>query len=227
MCCRCARWFDRPDCDESERMMGLMFRRRRPLMRLAAAPRSAPSCRGPERADEDEAEIDSQAAEPPGDSSPESEGEAAEAVTMADNDARAAQLVRALEVSVLGDASRLEELFTTDVTGLSPILSCSSLEEFAVELEEQEDVFTEVEIEVHPLDVAGDRACVEWVASAVHSGPLPLDEDETVVIEGSGRRVSLRGGERGRVRRRQDLGVPPLLGRRGPLRRAGAAPCDD
>ena len=101
-------------------------------------------------------------------------------MTTADNDARAAQLVRALEVSVLGDASSLEELFTSDVTGLSPILSCTSLAEFAVELEEQEDVFTEVAIEVHPLDVAGDRACVEWVASAVHSGPLPLDEDETV-----------------------------------------------
>ena len=79
------------------------------------------------------------------------------------------------------------------MTGLSPILSCTSLAEFAVELEEQENVFTEVAIEVHPLDVGGDRACVEWVASAVHSGPLPLDEDETVVIEGSGRRVSFRG----------------------------------
>ena len=112
---------------------------------------------------------------------------------MADNDARASQLVRALEDSVFGDASSLEELFTRDVTGRSPVLSCSSLEEFAVELEEQEDAFTEVEIEVHPLDVAGDRACVEWVASAVHSGPLPLDEDETVVLEGSGRRVFLRG----------------------------------
>lgn len=112
---------------------------------------------------------------------------------MADNAARAAQLVRALEVSVLGETASLDELFTKDVTGVSPVLTVSSLEELAVELEEREGAFSEIEIDVVPLDVAGDRACVEWVASAVHSGPLFLDEDESVALDPTGNRVTLRG----------------------------------
>ena len=37
----------------------------------------------------------------------------------------------------------------------------------------------------------GDRACVEWVATATHSGPLVVDDD--LVIEPTGVRCSLRG----------------------------------
>ena len=112
---------------------------------------------------------------------------------MGSNDGRAACLVRALEQSITGDVSGLEDLYTRRVTGSSPVLSVTSLEELAVELEEREDAFSDVEIAVDPLDVSGDQACVEWVASAIHSGPLPLDERENVVLEPSGRRIVLRG----------------------------------
>jgi ketosteroid isomerase-like protein len=50
---------------------------------------------------------------------------------------------------------------------------------------------SDIELELLPLDVTGDRACVEWVATATHSGPLVVDED--VVIEPTGLRCRLRG----------------------------------
>lgn len=41
--------------------------------------------------------------------------------------------------------------------------------------------------------MATDQACVEWIASAVHSGPLPLDDLGEAVLEPTGRRLELRG----------------------------------
>ncbi len=113
---------------------------------------------------------------------------------MATNDTRAATLIRAVEATVTGDVSSIEELFTRDVTGSTPAVMISSREELAIELEEREDAFSDVEIAVNPLDVSGDQACVEWIASAVHSGPFPIgDDDDGPVIEPTGRRLSLRG----------------------------------
>jgi hypothetical protein len=112
---------------------------------------------------------------------------------MATNRTRAVSLMRAVEASITGDVSSLEELFTRDVVGSTPAITVSSREELAIELEEREDAFSEVEIAVNPLDVGGDQACVEWVASAVHSGPFPLDERGDAVLEPTGRRLELRG----------------------------------
>jgi ketosteroid isomerase-like protein len=106
------------------------------------------------------------------------------------NQLRAQILVRAVEASVAGDVTSIEELFTQNVVGTSPVLDVSSREELAVELEEHEDAFTEIALMVEPLDVSGDRACVEWVASAVHTGAL---EGEERTIAPTGRRVTLRG----------------------------------
>jgi ketosteroid isomerase-like protein len=104
---------------------------------------------------------------------------------------RAATLIRAIEAAVIGDASGVDDLFTEEVVGWSPPVRVSSLAELAVELEDREDAFSDLELEVHPVAVDGDRACVEWVASATHSGPYLLDDD--VAIPATGRRVILRG----------------------------------
>ncbi len=40
--------------------------------------------------------------------------------------------------------------------------------------------------------MSGSQACVEWVASAVHAGPLVLDERRAAVTIPSGRRVRMR-----------------------------------
>ncbi len=109
---------------------------------------------------------------------------------MASNAQRAAILVRALEASVKVDTSVIAELYTDDVKGRGPALNVSSVFELAVELEDREDAFTEIELDVSPLDVSGDRACVEWIAQMTHSGPFAIDDD---VIDATGLRVTLIG----------------------------------
>jgi ketosteroid isomerase-like protein len=110
---------------------------------------------------------------------------------MASSADRAAVLVRAIEASVAGDSGVIRELYADDVEGWSPVMTVSSAAELAVEFEDREDAFSDIELEVSPLDVGGDRACVEWVATATHSGPLVVDDD--VWIEPTGRRFALRG----------------------------------
>jgi ketosteroid isomerase-like protein len=110
---------------------------------------------------------------------------------MASNAERAATLVRALEASIVGDSTVIAELYTDDVKGWAPALAVSSAAELAVELEDRDGAFTDVELDVSPFDVAGDRACVEWIVTLTHSGPLELDAD--VVLDPTGARVSLHG----------------------------------
>jgi ketosteroid isomerase-like protein len=110
---------------------------------------------------------------------------------MASNAERAATLVRALEASIVGDSGVIGELYTDDVKGWAPALTVSSAAELAVEFEERDGAFSDIELDVSPFDVAGDRACVEWIVSLTHSGPLELDDD--IVIDPTGLRVSLHG----------------------------------
>ncbi len=109
---------------------------------------------------------------------------------MANNVERAATLIRALEASVTGDSTVVAELFTDDVRGWAPAMSVSSAAELAGELEDRDESFSDIELDVSPLDVGGDRAAVEWIVTLTHSGPLEVDD---VVIEPTGARVSLHG----------------------------------
>jgi ketosteroid isomerase-like protein len=109
---------------------------------------------------------------------------------MANNGERAVALVRALEASVAGDSSVVAELFTDDVHGWAPIATVSSAAELAVELEDRGDAFSDVELAVSPLDVGGDCAAVEWIATVTHSGRLELRD---TVIDPTGARVRLHG----------------------------------
>jgi ketosteroid isomerase-like protein len=110
---------------------------------------------------------------------------------MTTNAQRAAALVRGIEASVAGDSSVIAELYTFDVKGWSPAMSVGSAAELAGEFEDREDAFTDIELDVRPLDVSGDRACAEWVATATHSGPLVVDDE--LAIEPTGLRCRLRG----------------------------------
>jgi ketosteroid isomerase-like protein len=104
---------------------------------------------------------------------------------------RAAVLVQAIEATVTGDSRVVRDLYADDVQGWSPVMTVSSAAELAVELEDRQEAFSDIELDVSPLDVGDDQACVEWIATATHSGPLVIDED--VVIEPSGGRFTLRG----------------------------------
>ena len=104
---------------------------------------------------------------------------------------RAAALVQAIEATVTGDSRVVRELYADDVQGWSPTMTVASAAELAVELEDRQDAFSDIELDVTPLDVGDDQACVEWIATATHSGPLLVDEE--VVIEPTGGRFTLHG----------------------------------
>jgi ketosteroid isomerase-like protein len=109
---------------------------------------------------------------------------------MASNATRASVLLKAIEASVAGDSSVVAELYTKDVRGWTPATSVSSSAELAVEIEDRETAFSDVDLDLTALDVSGDQACVEWVATATLSGPLVADDH---LIEPTGRRLTLRG----------------------------------
>jgi hypothetical protein len=109
----------------------------------------------------------------------------------ASNHARAALLVRAIEASVSGSSVEICDLYTPDVEGWSPNGTVTSAAELAVEFEDRDDAFSDVEVVIVALDVGGDQACAEWVASVVHTGPLT--QDGVVVVPPTGMRLTLRG----------------------------------
>ena len=110
---------------------------------------------------------------------------------MATKAERVATLIRALEASVVGDSTVIADLYTDDVQGWAPAMSVSSAAELAVEFEDRDGAFSDIDLDISPVDVSGERACAEWVVSLTHSGPLAID-DETV-IGPTGRRVSMHG----------------------------------
>jgi ketosteroid isomerase-like protein len=109
---------------------------------------------------------------------------------MANNRERAATLIRALEASVEGDSSVVAELYTDDVRGWAPAMVITSAAELAAELEDRDEAFSDIELDVSPLDVGGERAAVEWIVTVTHSGPIEVDD---VVIEPTGARIRLHG----------------------------------
>ena len=70
---------------------------------------------------------------------------------MATNAQRAATLVRALEASVTGDSTLVGDLYTDGVRGWAPAMSVASAAELAVELEDREEAFSDIELAVSPL----------------------------------------------------------------------------
>jgi ketosteroid isomerase-like protein len=110
---------------------------------------------------------------------------------MATNAERAAVLVRALEAGIVGDTSVIPELYTDDVKGWAPALAVGSADELAAAFDHRESAFSDIELDVSPFDVADGRACVEWIVTLTHSGPLEIGDG--VVLDPTGLRVSLHG----------------------------------
>jgi ketosteroid isomerase-like protein len=108
------------------------------------------------------------------------------------NEERSARLARAIQASFSGDTSQLRGLFTDDVIASGPSIRAESRTELANEIERSIGAFSDRKVAVAPLDVAGNQACVEWVASGVHSGPFPFQRAGAGVIEPTGRRVKIR-----------------------------------
>jgi len=104
---------------------------------------------------------------------------------------RSDALARALHAGIERDWRTIRELCVDDVRTWTPALSASSTTELLALLSRRDDAFSEVDLEVVPLEVAGDFACVEWTAAMTHSGPLTVGGGD--VVEPTGIRVILNG----------------------------------
>jgi limonene-1,2-epoxide hydrolase len=109
---------------------------------------------------------------------------------MTSNEERASTLERALRAGIGGDRDTLEAVFTEDVQAWTPALSTSSRAELVAELDRRDEAFSDVELDVVPLDVGGEYACVEWGVTMTHSGTITLDDR---IIAPTGIRVTLYG----------------------------------
>jgi ketosteroid isomerase-like protein len=105
--------------------------------------------------------------------------------------ARGELLVRALQASVRGDGATLATLYTDDIKAWTPAQSASSATELLRELERRDDAFSDIELDVTPLDVGGDYACAEWRVAMTHTGDLALRDAE--VVPATGVRVTING----------------------------------
>jgi len=107
------------------------------------------------------------------------------------NDVHASNLVRALQAIVHGDRDAVAELYTDDVKAWTPAHSVSSAAELLVEFERRDDAFSDIALEVRPLDVGGDFACAEWRITMTHTGPLAVRAG--AIVEPTGRVVTING----------------------------------
>jgi hypothetical protein len=117
---------------------------------------------------------------------------------MTSNAARAATLTRALRAGLDRDLQTIAGLCSDDVRVWTPAIAANSLSELAEELQRRDDVFSDHQLDVTPLDTGGDFACAEWTVSMTHSGPLTLDiaiaaPASSLTIEPTGIRVTVRG----------------------------------
>jgi ketosteroid isomerase-like protein len=110
---------------------------------------------------------------------------------MTSNADRAAILTRALHASIDGDRRALDELYTEDVRAWTPALSASSADDLFDEFARRDEAFSDIELEVTPLDVAGEYACAEWRVAMTHSGALEIKD--AAVVEPTGLRITVNG----------------------------------
>jgi ketosteroid isomerase-like protein len=110
---------------------------------------------------------------------------------MTSNDQRAATLARALSAGIDRDHEALRAVMTDDVRAWTPALSTESLDELIDELGRRDEAFSDMTLDVAPLDVGGDYACVEWTVEMTHTGVIALGDGTTV--EPTGMRVTLHG----------------------------------
>jgi hypothetical protein len=110
---------------------------------------------------------------------------------MTSNPARAAVLMRALYAAVGGDRRTICDTCTEDVRAWTPASSTASLSALMAQFERRDDAFSDIELEVAPLDVGGEYACVEWTVTMTHTGPLAISD--ATILEPTGLRVSVSG----------------------------------
>ena len=96
-----------------------------------------------------------------------------------------------LQATIAGDTGAIGDLVTDDVVGWSPNLLVRSMGELLDAVEQPEETFSDIEVDVRALDEMGDKAIAEWHLAADHTGPMYVDDD--LFIRPTGRRLHLSG----------------------------------
>ena len=109
----------------------------------------------------------------------------------ADGPTLEAQLKRAIAASVSGDVTDIEALFTPTVTGSGPATAAQSRDELAAEIEERRGALTHEKVTFGRVESNGPVVRLEWEASGLHTGPLPLP-GTGAVLEPTGLRLRVR-----------------------------------
>jgi hypothetical protein len=113
-------------------------------------------------------------------------------MTPTSSESRTDRLSRAIVAAISGDAAQVEKLFTHDVVGTGPVISVTSRAELEGALEQRDGSLLDVEVQLSPLEVSGNQAAVEWVASAVESTSLAVDARSPGEAVPTSRRVRVR-----------------------------------
>jgi ketosteroid isomerase-like protein len=99
--------------------------------------------------------------------------------------------MRAMAACVDGEVTALTELFSDDVVVWSPAFSGQGVPELVAGLTAIREAFSHPDVQLTPLEVGGDFACVEWCISLLHTGRVVLSDDW--VIEATGLPVVVHG----------------------------------
>jgi ketosteroid isomerase-like protein len=141
------------------------------------------------------------------------------------NAGRATTLMRALRASIGGDGDAVRDLYTEDVKAWAPSRSASSLTELLAEIDRRDQAFSDVEVDVEPLDVGGDYACAEWSVTMTHTGPLTLAGGE--VVEPTGARITVHGATIAEFRGDQICSLRQYWDELGVFEQIGLMPDDE
>jgi ketosteroid isomerase-like protein len=110
---------------------------------------------------------------------------------MTTNEARATTLARALRAGIEGDRDAVAAACTPDVRVWAPALTASSLTDLLAALDARDAAFSDIELDITPLDVGGDFACVEWSVRMTHTGTLDLGGGSS--FDATNERVTVHG----------------------------------
>ncbi len=73
----------------------------------------------------------------------------------------------------------------------TPAFFAASSKELLAALDERDDAFSDIDVEIRPFDVGGDHACAEWQVSMTHTGPLVVAGG--AVVAPTGLRITVHG----------------------------------
>lgn len=97
----------------------------------------------------------------------------------------------ALQATASGDVQRITELYAPDCTGWTAGQTIGSRDELLSEAEGRGHGLSDITMEASPIELPDGSVVAEWRMTAVHTGPLLLDDDMT--LPATNRPLDLRG----------------------------------